>query len=117
MDIAEIAEICHEANRALQRIQADPTIPVSKEWLAESLEQRQSVMNGVAQIVSGEVETPEQSHENWCRFKQEQGWIFGPVKSEKRKEHPLLIPYDQLPHAARTKDALFFAIIKALADR
>lgn len=117
MDVAEIAEICHEANRALQRIQADPAIPVSKDWMGESLEQRQSVMDGVAQILSGEVTTPEQSHANWVRFKRDQGWILGPVKDERKKTHPLLIPYEQLPHDARTKDALYFAIIKALADR
>ena len=32
MDLETIARVCHEANRALQVAQADPTIPVAAPW-------------------------------------------------------------------------------------
>lgn len=107
----EIARICHEANRALQIIQADPTIPVSVAWLELDSETRLSAEVGVRGVLAGN--TPEQSHELWCRFKREHGWILGPVKDETFKEHPLLVPYDELPAAQQLKDALFSAIVKA----
>ena len=29
--------------------------------------------------------TPEQNHENWCKCKKEQGWVYGAVKDEEKK--------------------------------
>lgn len=37
------------------------------------------------------------SHKNWIKKKLEQGWKFGPIKDFEKKEHPDLVPYDQLP--------------------
>jgi hypothetical protein len=39
------------------------------------------------------------------------GWIYGPVKDPEKKEHPCIVPYDQLPIEQRTKDYLFKAIV------
>lgn len=113
MSPINIARVCHEANRALQKIQADQSIPVSAPW--EELDQHyvDSSIDGVRGVLNGS--TPEQSHENWMAFKLENGWRLGPVKDEAKKEHPLLVPYAELDDAARVKDDLFVAIVKALA--
>src|SRR5690606_2016961 len=54
--------------------------------------------------------TPEQSHALWMKHKLAEGWRYGPVKDEEHKEHPCLVPYEQLPLNQRTKDWLFAAI-------
>lgn len=38
-----------------------------------------------------------QLHEVWAHKKIQQGWLFGPVRDNEKKRHPLLIPYEQLP--------------------
>jgi hypothetical protein len=112
MEASAIAHVCHEANRALQIEQADPTIPVSVLWEDLDEETRASAISGVQGILNGN--TPEQSHENWVAFKVTHGWTLGPVKDEAQKEHPLLVPYDQLPPAQQIKDDLFSNVVNAL---
>lgn len=115
MEPREIAQVCHEANRALQQIQNDPTIPVSPSWWDLDEETMFSAVDGVENIIDTNA-TPEQSHENWCRFKRQHGWALGPVKDEAKKEHPLLVPYAELPESQQIKDALFHAIVNALKE-
>lgn len=109
----EIAQVVHEANRALQKVNNDAAIPVSPPW--ESLDQhtRESAIDGVYGVWNGK--TPEESHENWSDFKRAAGWVYGPVKDEVAKTHPCLVPYDRLSPSDRIKDALFVAVVKALS--
>lgn len=110
----EIARVCHEANRALQIIQADPTISVSPPWDELDPETRASAIDGVLFRIEHPDTTSERSHQNWCDFKISNGWTVGPVKDESLKQHPLLIPYSELPETQRVKDDLFVAIVDAL---
>ena len=112
MTTEEIARVCHEANRALQIIQADPTISVSPSWDDLDPETRLSATVGVDGVLAGN--TPRQSHEQWRRFKETNGWTLGPVKDETAKTHPLLVDYDDLPAAAKVKDALFVGVVLSL---
>lgn len=110
----QIAQVCHEANRAVQVIQADPTIPVSPPWDETDRETQESAIEGVRGALNGA--TPEESHEGWVRFKRERGWTHGPVKDEEAKTHPLLVPYADLPDAQKIKDGLFLAVVGALRE-
>jgi hypothetical protein len=114
MIASQIARVVHEANRALQIEQADPTIPVSRAWDDTDAETQRSAVEGVQGVLNGN--TPEQSHDGWTRFKLENGWTLGPVKDEATKQHPLLVPYDDLPPSQRVKDHLFVAIVTTLRD-
>jgi len=113
LDPGQIALVVHEANRALQVIQQDPAIPVGPHWEELDQETRNSALQGVVGVQQGN--TPEESHEGWTQFKLDHGWKLGPVKDEAKKEHPLLIPYDELPEAQKLKDKLFVAIVQALS--
>jgi hypothetical protein len=116
MDAFEIARVAHAANIELQIIQADPGIPVADNWdFLDEADQR-SVISGAELVLSGEVETPEQSHQSWLDFKAAEGWKYGPVKDYDKKEHPCFVPYEELPPSQRVKDRLYFAIVKALAE-
>ncbi|MDB6139599.1 MAG: hypothetical protein JWO94_2671 [Verrucomicrobiaceae bacterium] len=39
----------------------------------------------------------ENAHELWSQERISQGWKCGPERSDARKEHPGLVPYDELP--------------------
>jgi hypothetical protein len=45
------------------------------------------------------------------------GWTWGPEESVVFKQHPCLVPYEDLPVAEKRKDVLFQAIVKALTAR
>lgn len=110
----QIARVVHEANRALQTEQADPTIEVSPSWDDTDAETRLSAVQGVRGVIDGS--TPEQSHQSWVEFKVENGWTYGAVKDLYRKRHPLLIPYADLPASQQIKDELFVAIVRVLTS-
>lgn len=111
MRIAEIAQVCHEANRAVQAITGDPS--PSPAWDGAPEWQRESAVEGVRQALDGA--TPEQLHESWCGHKRADGWTYGEVKDAGAKTHPCLVPYAELPAEQRAKDSLFHAIVAALA--
>lgn len=111
LDVVSIAKICHEANRAYCQSIGDDSQPIwehAPEW------QKQSAKNGVLFHIHNPDALPSHSHEEWLKEKQESGWKYGPVKNPERKEHPCVVPYDDLPEEQKRKDALFMAIISAL---
>lgn len=106
----QIASVCHEANRQLQRINGEI---VNFPWESTSQDMRDSAVDGVENTLNGA--SPEENHENWMAFKRQQGWNWGPTKDFGKKLHPSMVPYDQLPESEKRKDALFHAIVHALA--
>jgi 8-oxo-dGTP pyrophosphatase MutT (NUDIX family) len=75
--------------------------------------QKTSAVNGVAYHLTHKDATPQNSHENWLKDKEADGWKWGPVKDAEKKEHPCFTPYDMLPQAQKTKDFLFRTVVHA----
>jgi len=44
------------------------------------------------------------AHENWAKLRIAEGWHFGPQRDDRQKEHPDLVPYEQLPESERQYD-------------
>ncbi|HEX8098277.1 MAG TPA: TRAFs-binding domain-containing protein [Pyrinomonadaceae bacterium] len=44
------------------------------------------------------------THENWARQRISDGWRYGPERSDARKEHPCLVPYEELPESEKQYD-------------
>lgn len=107
----KIAKICHEANRAYCETLGDYSQP---RWEDAPAWQQESAMAGVEFRLANPAATPESMHESWAQQKLADGWRFGPVKDPEKKEHPCLVPYNELPPAQQAKDHLFSAVVDAL---
>jgi ryanodine receptor 2 len=46
----------------------------------------------------------ENVHEVWAETRIKQGWTYGPQRSDEKKTHPCLIPYEELPEEEREYD-------------
>lgn len=43
-------------------------------------------------------------HDNWAKARIEEGWKYGPVRDDARKEHPCLVAYEELPEEEKEYD-------------
>jgi hypothetical protein len=108
-----ISAACHMANRAYCIGIGDtsqPTWESAPEW------QKNSIRSGVRAMLENPSQTPVMSHEGWLNYKKAEGWKYGPVKNVKLKEHPCLVPYDQLPEDQRRKDELFISTVRSMSE-
>jgi hypothetical protein len=46
------------------------------------------------------------THENWSKERIHQGWRWGAERNDTKKEHPCLIPYEQLPESEKAHDRI-----------
>jgi len=111
-DIEGIARVAHEANRAWCAANGDMSQPAwndAPEW------QRASAIDGVNFHLSNPEAGDSASHDNWMAEKVANGWKYGPEKDPNAKEHPCMVPFEQLPEVQQRKDALFRAIVHSLS--
>lgn len=83
-------------------------------WEETTDAHKNSIMNKVAAVLSNPNPTPDGNHQNWMKVKQAEGWVYGPEKNEESKQHPCMVPYDQLPENQKVKDSLFIGVVKSL---
>jgi ryanodine receptor 2 len=46
------------------------------------------------------------THEHWAAQRIADGWVYGPARNDARKEHPCLVPYEQLPDSEKEYDRI-----------
>ena len=55
------------------------------------------------------------AHEIWARGRITEGWRYGPKRDDVKKEHPDLVPYEELPDSEKEYDrAAVMQTLKAL---
>lgn len=111
-DIEAFARVCHEVNRAYCVALGDYTQPA---WEDAPDWQKESARDGVRFHIEHPEAGPEASHESWLAGKTDDGWVYGPVKDAVLKQHPCIVPFDQLPREQQAKDYIFRAIVHAMA--
>lgn len=111
MTAEHIAKVVHAANRDYCQTLGDMSQVI---WECTMKEIRASAIDGVQKLLANPELSAEQMHESWANFKLRHGWKFGEKKDERKKTHPCLVPYAQLPEAQRVKDHLFRGIVLAL---
>lgn len=113
LELEEIARTCHEVTRAYNLSFGDTSL---KPWNEEDEHLKDSVRDGVIHVALNPEVTPEQSHENWMRWRLAAGWIYSVVKDVTKRTHPNLRPYVELSDRQKLKDALFLAVVRAHLD-
>jgi hypothetical protein len=114
MSPEQIAEVCHEANRALTKHVGD--VAVQPPWNEAPEEMRASSIKGVLFALKNPDATPSQQHDAWAADKIASGWTYGETRDDVKKTHPALKTYAELPEGTRRKDALFRAVVATLKD-
>ena len=46
----------------------------------------------------------ENVHDVWAKSRMDEGWTYGPERSDEKKTHPCLVPYNQLPEIEKDYD-------------
>ena len=112
LTVIGIAAICHGLNKALCESQGDTSQP---SWDDAPDWQKESAVNGVKFHLANPDALPSASHENWMKQKLEEGWKYGQVKDAEKKEHPCIVPYEELPNSQKSKDYIFKQAVHELA--
>jgi len=106
--ILAAAQAAHQANKAWCELNNDNT---QVNWNEAPDWQRESAVQGVIGVMQGA--SPEASHKSWMAQKLADGWKYGPIKSAEKKEHPCIVPYDELPPEQKAKDYIFVSVVQS----
>jgi hypothetical protein len=107
--IRTIAAACHQQNRLYCQTQGDDSQPL---WFDAPDWQKASAIAGIEHALRDP--NPASSHESWLAHKRADGWVYGPVKDPEKKQHPCMVPYEDLPEAQKKKDHLFIEMVQQL---
>ena len=111
--IVAIAKICHEVNKVYCESLGDESQVL---WNEAEDWQRESAVDGVKFQVANIDAPASASHENWLKMKEKEGWKFGKKKNPKKKIHPCMVPFEELPAEQQTKDHLFKRVVRSMVD-
>lgn len=108
--LSEIAKKCHEANNKLLIDNGKEPLP---DWNNLDRNQRFINIKSVRRIVDKPTITPEEIHDEWVKNKRRDGWVYGEVKDDEKKTHPLLVDFNVMSKFDKEKDIIF---IKTVLD-
>ena len=57
-------------------------------------------LNALVEIIAKNV------HEVWASERIKEGWTYGPIRDDKNKTTPCLVPYNELPESEKEYDRL-----------
>lgn len=109
--IENIAKLCHAVNMSYCVATGDNT---QVTWDSAHDWQKDSAIAGVKYKLDNLDATPADQHQAWSDDKINSGWVYGDVKDVTKKEHPCLVPYEELPVEQRAKDYIFSSIVETM---
>ena len=109
----QLAQVCHEANRAYCQTIGDSSQPP---WSEAPEWQKESAMSGVLLHANNPNASASASHDAWMKQKLEDGWAWGAEKDPENKKHHCLVDFDTLPTEQQAKDYLFRNTVHALIE-
>ncbi len=112
MTVEQIAQVAHEVNAAYCRTIGDDSQP---SWLDAPEWQKASAISGVQFHIDNPDASESDSHDSWFAEKVADGWKHGKVKDAEKKEHPCMVPYEDLPVEQQVKDSLFIGVVRAMS--
>lgn len=84
------------------------------DWESAPQWQRDSALAGIKFHIENPNSKPSNSHESWYAQKEREGWKYGPVKDADKKEHPCMVPFEELAEKQKAKDFLFLGVTRAM---
>lgn len=109
----ELPEDMRDANRAQA---AD--IPNKLHMLGYELAHRQGVKPSEMRLDPERAEAvAKHEHDRWVNERLRSGWTYGNPRDNARKQHPLLVDWDQLPEKEKDKDRDTVSYLPALIER
>lgn len=111
MNVEQIAEVCHEVNKAYCEGLGDFS---QVDWIVAPEWQKQSAIDGVNFHLENPEASPSALHENWLEAKTKDDWTYGAVKDAVKKEHPCYVAFDSLPKDQQAKDFIFRQLVRSL---
>jgi hypothetical protein len=111
-NIERLARFAHEINRAYCQSIGDNS---QEAWEDAPIWQKESAIAGVKMHLGNPDATPGDSHNSWMAQKVADGWVYGLVKDAKKKTHPAMVPYEELPNEVKSKNYLFKAVVHLLS--
>lgn len=105
LNAIQIAEIIHSCTSRIPRIDGS-FVDV---WSDLTELQKEHATQAVREIYSAPKKTPEELHNLWMKPLIENGWTKGDYNFEK-KQHPSIIPFNELPESEILKDELWAAL-------
>jgi hypothetical protein len=114
--MANIFDIAKVAYNAQRKYCISVGITSEPEWKDLGDVRTSSICNGVRTIVENPELSDEQLHENWMLNRYHEGWKYGEAKDEEKKEHPMLVPYNDLPETEKRKKTIFRDVVEKLKN-
>ncbi|HEU4437673.1 MAG TPA: RyR domain-containing protein [Methylomirabilota bacterium] len=103
------AEFVYNAARLAAIAACAPIVPVP--WAEREEPFRRQFLEVIErQTGSQRSSSPEELHRSWVQAYLALGWQYGDKYDREAKRHPDLVPYAQLGHLERDKDAVFVAL-------
>lgn len=109
---ATIAQVAYEANRALSEIIGGK--PFNPPWEQFPEDLKQSMIGAVQTTLNDKIVSAEVSHLRWMKSRLELGYKWGEFINWKKKTHPSLVNFHDLPLEVQLKDILFLAVVNAI---
>jgi hypothetical protein len=109
-DLLERQAIFVYEGARLQAVAANaPVVP--EPWPQRDQKFRTQFLNVIKMMMSEDRKSsPAELHDDWVKSYEEMGWKYGPKRSVILKEHPDMVPFDQLEPHEQDKDAVFVAL-------
>jgi len=109
--IQKIAEVMHESMRAWQRVNGQAAAPA---WSRAPRWMKVSSIASVTWRLANPKAAASAQHDQWLAQKKSDGWKFGKTKDARKKTHPMMVAYRDLPEFEQRKDVLVNAVVDAL---
>jgi hypothetical protein len=107
--MSEIAKWIYEATRIEAEWNKRRVIP--EKWEVRSQEFKEQFIETIKKYFEDELPTPEEAHNSWVNAYKKMGWKYGNVRDVKKKTHPDMIPFEDLPKDEQNKDAIFLSFV------